>query len=1235
MLAAAPELVADINDTTLGSLLFLSKPVEFDGLAYFTADDGISGPALWKSDGTEAGTSLVVDLFPQDDEYYPWFPQIVGVVGDELIFSVGFNAYGPSPPSPDLGLWKTDGTSAGTSRIHSVTLSTVPNHAATSDFQFHTVLGDELFFEGSEGDADFALWKTDGTSEGTTLVKNIKSGSRDEIWDLTVAGDHVYFVADDGTHGKELWKSDGTESGTVMVKDIEPGSTGGLRNVTGFYEPVTVPNLIEFNGEIYFSADDTAHGRELWKSDGTESGTQIVADIAPGSANGLARVYKFVPSYDSFYGLITGLGFPRLATAGGTLYFTANDTDQNVPELWKTDGTESGTVRVPGGPEFSSSYGVSELIEFQGDVFFTALSDPTGLQLWRSDGTADGTSTILTASSSLYSRLQVAGDDLYVFAIPPSVTETSTLWVTDGTSSGSEAILSDVSFSVEQNQRISAYLSLDLHATVGDQLFFGATDREDGYELWASDGTHSGTRRVKDIAATETYSSYPRELTVVGDQLFFMTFHLPLDRQLWVSDGTEGGTRAVTSWSTEEHPSYVPISEGPGGLAYLASDSLWRSDGTEAGTYSLGGEAVENLFYSGDALFFSAHKDGHGTELWISDGTVAGTQMLVDLNDSISSSDPHGFVQLGDMVYFLAEAPGYASINIWRTDGTPEGTELFFEDGSDLSNLVVADDKFFFNQDDSLYVSDGTSTATEISSSFEMRPPLPWRSTVATLGNKLVAINRSGFQGDEVWVSDGTPEGTFLLANLNSESNFLGAAGGYVFINSRGKLWKTDGTIAGTGIIADLFYLGRATTVMDGDQEIILFTAGQEDEPYGLWRSDGTAEGTFPVEQQVFDGERFRQTKGIATLNNAAYLEGFDPIFGAELYRFAVDGPNAVPSVDVFAPEVVVRGVEQTITLTAIDSPPDVAAGFTWNIDWDLDGVADETLTGAAEVSVTHRFAELDSPTFQAWAVDVDGGESEKVSATVAIASRALLPDAEDPTVANLVYGGTPGIDAVFFVPAGADRVLVFTQFEDSTLVNEYEVVHGVTGRIIAYGGGDLGDTIIGEFLIHNIEVHGGAGNDVFVGGRGSDSLFGGGGHDILLGGTYFSDGDDLLAGGDGRDLLFGHLGADSLLGDDGEDLLIAGGLEFSNLPTAIFAIQAEWLSERSYADRVANLTNSTSGARLNGSTFLIPGVTVFDDGSSDTLLGGGALDWYLYHFFDDLLSDEESDEEASNLSGY
>ena len=153
------------------------------------------------------------------------------------------------------------------------------------------------------------------------MVKNISPGQEgSSLVKLVGFGGDLYFMADDGTHGQELWKSDGTDAGTVLIKDINPGEA---TSVTDNRQRIT--NL---EGTLYFGADDGTHGYELWKSDGTGAGTALVRDI-----------YQNVEDYNPRHLL------SALTNVGETLFFAAAD-DTHGYELWRSDGTEVGTVMV-------------------------------------------------------------------------------------------------------------------------------------------------------------------------------------------------------------------------------------------------------------------------------------------------------------------------------------------------------------------------------------------------------------------------------------------------------------------------------------------------------------------------------------------------------------------------------------------------------------------------------------------------------------------------------------------------------------------------------------------------------------------------------------------------------------------------------------------------------------------------------------------------------------------------
>src|SRR5262249_45599516 len=184
---------------------------------------------------------------------------------------------------------------------------------------------------------------------------------------LTDVGGTLFFAAFDSVNGTELWKSDGTAAGTVLVKDINPGRSGSSPG-----------NLTAVGGTLFFSAVTPETGNELWKSDGTAAGTVLVKDINPGTGSGLdARA--------------------NLTVVGETLFFAATEPATGR-ELWKSDGTAAGTVLVqdinPGSASSIGTVGGANFAAVGGTLFFVAASPDIGTELWKSDGTAAGTTLV-------------------------------------------------------------------------------------------------------------------------------------------------------------------------------------------------------------------------------------------------------------------------------------------------------------------------------------------------------------------------------------------------------------------------------------------------------------------------------------------------------------------------------------------------------------------------------------------------------------------------------------------------------------------------------------------------------------------------------------------------------------------------------------------------------------------------------------------------------------------------
>lgn len=165
-------------------------------------------------------------------------------------------------------LWKSNGTSGGTFLLKNFSIGNI-NYVHT--------LGSNLYFTATETATGKELYRTNGTVAGTILLKDISPGSGDGVGNSNYlsVGSYLYFPGANPTTGTELWRTDGTASGTILLKDVNPGSASGF--VKGSWPS---------SGTVYFSANDGTHGIELWKTNGTSSGTLLVKDVNPGAGNG-------------------------------------------------------------------------------------------------------------------------------------------------------------------------------------------------------------------------------------------------------------------------------------------------------------------------------------------------------------------------------------------------------------------------------------------------------------------------------------------------------------------------------------------------------------------------------------------------------------------------------------------------------------------------------------------------------------------------------------------------------------------------------------------------------------------------------------------------------------------------------------------------------------------------------------------------------------------------------------
>lgn len=817
---------------------------------------------------------LVRDLWEAAaPNYWNWSGWSFTPAGDHLYFTNG---------TPDTGveLWKTDASTGGTALVKDL----VPG-VHSSEPTSLTELGGWLYFSAMSwsGSDSYVLWRTRGTPESTEYVRAL--GNNPHF--ITRMGDALYFIARGGFEAPwaySLWRSDGTAEGTRPLKEVSTYG-GTSANATA-----------QVNGTLFFTGLDNAHGLELWKTDGTPEGTGLVKDILPGPSHAWLNQFLAV---------------------NGVALFWARDTLNGPSRLWRTDGTEEGTFRImPFQLYPSGNSGTTPLTVVGGAAYFSAWDAEHGQELWRTDGTDSGT---------------------YPLDLVPGVKGSSPSQMT----------------------------------AFAGQLFFEARNEQAECMLWHSDGTMQGSGPVIDLSY-DTGCAVGRDGSMLAtpDGLYLLADQTGLSRELWKSDGTAEGTVRLTD-SLPFMGSWDRLHTWMNGTLYFTArdGELWASDGTREGTRVLlrktgnaaSSDPKEAVSLKG-TLFFAAAEGPSSEELWMSDGTPEGTELLTDLRPNTGAGRPFHLMPAGSQLFFLAGHWNNLYQGIWRTDGTRAGTRFVDSLWSyDESSIAVVGEELFYvrqsyDREDELWKSDGTPEGQV----FLKRYPgliLGWNPEQFTpAGGRLFFVADTDTSREALWVSDGTPDGTRMLVNIGALGRQYGvithvvAVGDDVFffatIDGQGRtLWKSDGTVKGTVRVAagGAYYEVNSTAVVDGT----LYFIARDSGPHALWKSDGTAEGTVRVKALTASTQT---APGFLTaLKGAVYFWAYDAEHGYELWRS--DGTEAGTGMLKELTPGLVGAVATPGPLVALgpDGPLMFAAsdGVSGMELWQTDGTAEGTVLAA------------------------------------------------------------------------------------------------------------------------------------------------------------------------------------------------------------------------------------------------------------------------------------------------
>lgn len=849
--AQQPYLVQDIfqGDSAVGSLAGFS-PQTGDYLYFSAGDPSTTGDELWRTDGTPGGTELVMDIIPGIGSSLPrFFWELNGLI----YFTIWDKL--------QAELWRTDGSREGTYKF--LTLGDRNERLGSG---IGIMFKDKYFFNGYDEAHGLEFWVTDGTDEGTRLLKDLNPGT-DNSWPnhYTLLGNELIFWANDGTGGK-IWKSDGTPEGTVIIKDV-------------FLSSLSNSRFFKVGNVLYFAGKDDTHGRELWRTDGTSEGTFMVKDINPGSKDSSPDYFKEL---------------------NGVVYFAAKEYGVNN-ELWRSDGTVEGTQLVKdiySGPKPSNP----EFLENLNDQFllFAANDSIHGSELWITDGTTNGTTLLKdiapgSASGRPY-HMKAFGDMIYFKA--RDADHGFELWKTDGTEAGTLMVkdMCPGEGSGFDIQFTSNYLT-----EFNKRLFFAASNGSSGAEPWISDGTAEGTFMLRDIATNQKHSN-PESLNDVDGTLYFIavdTVGFDYDaRDLYNTDGTGPGTKrlmklfksgqisgiaslgekvifscgfkdigikpGITDGTPEGTHLLKDVEGGSGKMVFYkdkvyfyTNSSFWETDGTEEGTKIVMDKIrISDVFPALGQLFLSCP---YNTGLWKSDGTREGTQLVTDIN---GASGIRRFTEFQNKVFFTA-VDNTGNQTLWQTDGTETGTQKVADvgpkpDGPDFAYRDVAGEYLFFTINDSehgweLWKTDGTTGGTAMIKDIVPGEAGSEPGGLVNLNGKLIFFATTPETGKELWISDGSSEGTHIIKDIAPgrfsgvyhEGVQLAKAGDYVYFAGNDgvgdfELWRTDGTETGTIRVSDIFpgEEGSLPMCFQVSGNKLYFSANHPDYGRELWALD-------------------------------------------------------------------------------------------------------------------------------------------------------------------------------------------------------------------------------------------------------------------------------------------------------------------------------------------------------------------------------------------------------------
>jgi len=632
---------------------------------YFDQDMPDTGRELWITDGTVENTRLVADLaqgstsalneglfgvaLPNGGIAFYALSNLSQVQGKFILYETappnfdarpilvdGNPVYMPPPPVShatldDGVLLNAHGPASEYYLLHISAKGDAPQFLLTSEDKVVNVWemagnGNHAYFSCWTREHGAELWLTDGTRQGTRMLKDIWPGEAGggAPHKLTISGDRLYFVANDGTHGGELWSSDGTEEGTKMILDFMPGEEDGAP-----YQ------LTAFQGLCYFAVENQQLGEELWRTDGTRQGTWMVRDIHPGRGDA-----------EPYY----------LKVFNNRIYFCAQD-GQRGEELWVTDGTSEGTQLLHDMMQplrWVTSSNPEQLTAFDGSAYFVALDGLHGRELWKANPTHAELVIDLVPGRTGANIEHLCVHDGSLSFDADTTDGARAQFLSDGTAAGTRPIgpalgrkagpaLEELLPEAARQACLPGPLPDEAWVATKDYVFFRGFSRAEGFEPWVWRRGDAEARLVRDHFPGPA-GSHPKQFLQSGDAIFYIaeiaTGKTAIFRVTPQNLDVSRVSSQIYAASTPRALAAVPggvvfVTDGPihfGSFATFVSQNYHPQTKILPFNVAIPAHKFTRSFvHTGNALYFDCYDPFHGRELWVKQDHLDAPNLVRDI----------------------------------------------------------------------------------------------------------------------------------------------------------------------------------------------------------------------------------------------------------------------------------------------------------------------------------------------------------------------------------------------------------------------------------------------------------------------------------------------------------------------------------------------------------------------------------------------------------------------------